>query len=63
MATEMKRFTLTVKPETVLYLDEIKQKAFYNKPYSEMYRHILDEGIKVMRLGIEQQKDVKNATS
>ncbi|MCL2498212.1 MAG: hypothetical protein FWF06_06355 [Symbiobacteriaceae bacterium] len=56
MATDMKRFTLTVTPETVQYLDELKQKEFYDKPYSAMYRYIIDMGIKCIQSGGGKQR-------
>ena len=50
MATAAKRFMLTVTPDMEQDLDELKQKEFYNKSYSDMYRYILETGIRSIKL-------------
>ena len=49
MATNMNRFTITVPPETAKSIDELKRNEFYNKPYSEVYRHIINAGVSVIK--------------
>jgi len=56
MAINMTQITITVPQETVQFLEELKQKEFCNKPYSEMYRHILDTGISVAKAGGKEQQ-------
>jgi len=62
MATDMKRFTLTVTPEIEQGVEELKQRYFYNKPYSELYRHIINAGVSAIKSGAYQQKDERDVT-
>lgn|GEM_PF-1783500 len=50
MATAMKRVMLTIAPEMTERIEMLKQGPFYNKSYSELYRHLLT-------LGLEAEKD------
>lgn len=60
MATSMKRFMLTVAPEMERTLDELKQKMFYNKSYSEMYRYILEVGMSAIKSSdFERQEETQ----
>jgi len=54
MATDMKRLTVTVTPEMERNVEELKQKEFYNKPYSELYRHIINAGVLAIKSGTHQ---------
>jgi len=63
MATDMKRFTLTVTPEIEQGVEELKQSDFYNRPYSELYRHIINAGVSAIKNGEYKQKDTQNATA
>lgn len=50
MAGDTKRLLITVTPEMERNIDELKQKKFYNKSYSEMYRCILNAGMEAVKL-------------
>ena len=63
MATDMKRFTISVTPEMEKSIEKLKKSEFYNKPYSEMYRYILNAGILAIKDGSEQQKENQEATA
>ena len=47
MATDMKRFMLAITPDMEASIELLKQESFYNKPYSELYRHLLTLGLEV----------------
>ena len=59
MATGMKRFTITVTSETEQCIDELKQQEFYNRPYAELYRCILDAGILAIKNNPKRKKAAK----
>jgi len=63
MATDMKRFTISVTPEMEKSIEKLKKSEFYNKPYSEMYRYILNAGILAIKDVSEQQKEDQEATA
>ena len=63
MATDMKRFTLTVTSEMEQSVEELKQGEFYNKPYSELYRHIINTGVMAIKSGTYQQEEPQNTTA
>lgn len=46
MATDNKRFMVSVTPDIESRLDELKQRQFYNKTQSEMLRYLIDLGLK-----------------
>ena len=56
MAAGMKRLSLAVTPEVEQKFDELKQKMFYNRSYSEMYRYILSSGINAVKSGAASKK-------
>lgn len=45
MTTSKKRLTLTLLPEWEPVLIKLKQEKFYNKPFSEMLRHLIELGL------------------
>lgn len=45
MANTAVRFMLTVPADMATQADELKKSLFYNKPYAEMYRHLIQVGI------------------
>jgi replicative DNA helicase len=45
----MGRFMLSVPSEFIKEVDLLKKESFYNKPYSEIYRHLLALGIEEMK--------------
>ena len=45
MPTDMKRFMLCVTPEIEAAAEELKKTEFYDKPYSEVFRHLLSLGL------------------
>ena len=51
----MKRLQICITPEIEAGAEELKKKVFYNKPYSEVYRYLLSEGLKTVN-----QTDKKN---
>jgi len=63
MPTDMKRFMLCITPEIEAGADELKRNEFYDKPYSEVYRHLLSLGLKTANIGSKQQKETKEVTA
>ena len=57
MATDMKRFTLTVTPEIKEKLDELKKSEFYDRPHADMYRSVIDAGLLAIKSGLKQQSE------
>jgi hypothetical protein len=62
MATDMKRFTITVTSDIEQCVEELKRGEFYNKPYSELYRYIISAGVLAIRSGAYQQDGEQNTT-
>lgn len=50
--TDKKRLMITIDDETVAAIDKLKKEKFYDKPFSEMYRYLI-------QLGLEQTKGDK----
>lgn len=48
MATDMKRFTISLTPELERDLDDLKRREFYNKTQTEMVRHLIEKGLQSM---------------
>lgn len=48
MATELKRFTISLTTELEQELDRAKQETYYNVPQSEMVRDLLVRGLAVL---------------
>jgi metal-responsive CopG/Arc/MetJ family transcriptional regulator len=57
MATELRRFMVSITPELETALDRFKQRLFYNKTQSEMVRAVLKLGIQALEA--KDQKEVK----
>ena len=63
MTTDMKRFMLTISRETAQCLDELKRNEFYDKPFAELYRYVLDKGIEAIKLEkLNNQARLKETT-
>ncbi len=45
MANAAIRFTLTVPVDMARKAEELKKDLFYDKPYSEMYRYLIQLGM------------------
>ena len=56
MPTNSKRVMVTIPPEVEKEIDNLKQKKFYDKSYSEMYRRILQVGITQIKEADEKGK-------
>ena len=46
-----KRFMISVDDDTKIRVEKLKQGAFYNKPYAELYRYLLALGLKAAEKG------------
>lgn len=46
-----KRFMICIDDDTKSRVDKLKQGAFYNKPYAELYRYLLVLGLKAAEKG------------
>ena len=51
MATELKRFTISVSDEMKMDLDEEKKETYYAETKSEMIRDLIARGFAVLREG------------
>lgn len=49
MATDMKRVMLSLPKDLASETDEVKRHQFYDKPYSEMYRYLLQRGLDALK--------------
>lgn len=56
MATNMKRLMISIPADIENEINNIKQKEYYNKPYSELYRQIIRLGLDKMRESQSQKK-------
>lgn len=45
MATASIRFMLSVPAEMAEKVDELKRTVFYNRPYAEMFRYLIQLGL------------------
>ena len=54
MNTKQMRFTLTIPNDMAQRAEILKKNIFYDKPYSEMYRQLI-------QLGIDKFQQEKNA--
>ncbi len=55
MATEFKRFTISVPPSMEGELDHVKKELYYNVTQNGMIRDLIDRGLKT----IEMQKQAE----
>lgn len=53
------RFMLTVPPEMAQRAENLKQDVFYDKPYAEMYRQLIQIGIEKLQ---EKNKQCERAS-
>lgn len=49
--TKTKRFMICIDDDTKSRVDKLKQGAFYNKPYAELYRYLLALGLEAAEKG------------
>lgn len=49
MTEKTTRFMLTVPPEMAQRAENLKRDVFYDKPYAEMYRQLIQIGIEKMQ--------------
>lgn len=49
MAKTMERLMVSIPTEVKREIDVVKQQDFYDKPYAELYRHIIRMGLTKMR--------------
>lgn len=61
MAKTMERLMVSIPTDVKNEIDAVKQKDFYDKPYSELYRYIIRMGLTKMRetAGIEAGKGLQ----
>lgn len=52
MATELKRFTISVTPSMEISLDKAKQDRYYKDTQSDMIRDLINRGL--ASLGVEE---------
>ena len=55
MATTMKRFMLTIPSDIEDEVEELKKGIFYNKPYSEVYRQLIQLGLDSLKPTVSAQ--------
>lgn len=49
MAKKMERLMVSIPVDVKNEIDAVKQRDFYDKPYAELYRHIIRMGLTKMR--------------
>ena len=49
MAKTMERLMVSIPEDVKSEIDAVKQQEFYDKPYAELYRHIIRLGLEKMR--------------
>lgn len=49
MATDMKRVMLSLPKDLASETDEAKRHQFYDKPYSKMYRYLIQRGLDALK--------------
>ncbi len=49
MAKTMERLMVSIPTDVKSEIDVVKQQDFYDKPYAELYRHIIRMGLTKMR--------------
>ena len=52
---EARRFTLSVPEDIATQVEELKRERFYDKPYAEIYRYLIELGIRATAL-VEPKK-------
>ncbi len=56
MATELKRFTISVTDEMNVRLDRLKQARYYNVTRNRMIQDLINMGLDVMQKKMEKEK-------
>ena len=56
MATDMKRFTISVTDEMECQLDKVKQAKYYNTTKNNMIQDLIVMGLEVMQKKMEKEK-------
>ncbi len=49
MSTSKKRLSITLQPEWEPVMDKLKKDKFYDKPYSNVIRHLIELGLKAVK--------------
>lgn len=63
MATNLKRFTVTIPQSMEVELDAMKRQQYYSKTQSELIRDLLMRGLEVIKKEQEKsQKSISNKT-
>ncbi len=57
MAKGMERLMVSIPAEVKSEIDTVKQREFYDKPYAELYRHIIRLGLTKMRETTDNQRN------
>lgn len=52
---DVTRFTLSVPADIAEQVDRLKREQFYDRPYAEIYRYLIELGIKATAL-VEAKK-------
>lgn len=55
MATDMRRFTISITPDMDMELDEAKKETYYKNTQSDMIRDLIMRGLQ----NLKQEKAVK----
>lgn len=51
MAADMKKIPLSLPPEIEQEIRSVKKDSFYDRPFSEVYRYIIELGLKAAAEG------------
>ena len=62
MAGTMERLMVSIPPEVKSEIDAVKQREFYDKSYSELYRQIIRLGLDRMRETATKEKRCDRAS-
>lgn len=60
MATDLRRFTISITPTMETDLDRVKKECYYKSTQNEMIRDLILRGLETLRL---QQEDDSNDCS
>lgn len=60
MANGMERLMVSIPTEVKSEIDIVKQQEFYDKPYAELYRHIIRLGLTKMRETVKKEERRKS---
>lgn len=62
MATDLKRFMISVTPSMEADLNVLKKERFYNNSQAEMLRYVIGLGLKSLNI-MESQAETENICS